>query len=55
MRARQQIALLGQINAPSRKVAQFLLALLESYAWRNAEEGDTPVRFRKPILRIFSG
>ena len=54
MRARQQIALLGQQSAEP-KMAQFLLALLESYARPDSETTLIPVRCRKPILPIFSG
>jgi CRP/FNR family transcriptional regulator, anaerobic regulatory protein len=54
IRARQQIALLGQKRAEP-KVAQFLLALLESYAWRNAEATLVPVRIPQADIADFLG
>jgi len=54
IRARQQIALLGQKRAEP-KVAQFLLVLLESYAWRNAEATRVPVRIPQADIADFLG
>ncbi len=54
MRARQQIALLGQKRAEP-KVAQFLLTLLESYAWRNVEATLVPVRVPQADIADFLG
>ncbi len=54
MRARQQIALLGQKRAEP-KVAQFLLALLDSYTWRNVEATLVPVRVPQADIADFLG
>ena len=54
MRARQQIALLGQRRAEP-KVAQFLLALHESYARTNSEPTLVPVRVPQADIADFLG
>jgi CRP/FNR family transcriptional regulator, anaerobic regulatory protein len=54
MLPRQQIALLGQKRAEA-KVAQFLLALLENYAWRNADATFVPVRIPHADIADFLG